>query len=132
MYATMRSGKARVAIRIPYDYARNLQLGRTASVLVLVDGSDSSVAGTTMDAANGVALEQSLARIPGLTSPPIEVRPSVLYNPSTRSANFFVPGLIAVLLADDDHPADRAEPGARARARHAGAVEDDAHRSRWG
>jgi ABC-2 type transport system permease protein len=29
---------------------------------------------------------------------PIEVRPSVLYNPATRSANFFVPGLIAVLL----------------------------------
>jgi ABC-2 type transport system permease protein len=98
MYATMRSGKARVAIRIPYDYARNLQLGRTASVLVLVDGSDSSVAGTTIDAATGVALEQSLARIPGLLSPAIEVRPSVLYNPSTRSANFFVPGLIAVLL----------------------------------
>ena len=98
MYDTMRSGKARVAIRIPYDYARNLQLGRTASVLVLVDGSDSSVAGTTVDAANGVALEQSLARIPGLISPAIEVRPSVLYNPSTRSANFFVPGLIAILL----------------------------------
>jgi ABC-2 type transport system permease protein len=29
---------------------------------------------------------------------PIEVRPSVLYNPATRSANFFVPGLIAILL----------------------------------
>jgi len=98
MYDTMRAGKARVAIRIPYDYARNLQLGRTASVLVLVDGSDSSVAGTTMDAANGVALEQSLARIPGLLAPAIEVRPSVLYNPATRSANFFVPGLIAILL----------------------------------
>jgi ABC-2 type transport system permease protein len=29
---------------------------------------------------------------------PIEVRPSVLYNPATRAANFFVPGLIAILL----------------------------------
>ena len=27
-----------------------------------------------------------------------EVRPSVLYNPSTRSANFFIPGLVAILL----------------------------------
>jgi ABC-2 type transport system permease protein len=98
MYATMRSGKARVAIRIPYDYARSLQRGTTASVLVLVDGSDSSVAGIAVDASTGVALEQSLARIPGLASPAIEVRPSVLYNPSTRSANFFIPGLIAILL----------------------------------
>ncbi len=98
MYATMRSGRARVAIRIPTDYARNLQQGRTASVLVLVDGSDSSVAGIAVDASTGVALEESLSRIPGLTAPAIEVRPSVLYNPATRSANFFIPGLIAVLL----------------------------------
>lgn len=98
MYATMRSGKAQVAIRIPYDYARSLQGGTTASVLVLVDGSDSSIAGIAVDASTGVALEQSLARIPGLTSPAIDVRPSVLYNPSTRSANFFIPGLIAILL----------------------------------
>jgi ABC-2 type transport system permease protein len=98
MYAAMRSGRARVAIRIPFDYARNLQRGTTASVLVLVDGSDSSVAGTTVDASTGVALEQSLARITGLTAQPIEVRPSVLYNPATRSANFFIPGLIAILL----------------------------------
>ena len=98
MYATMRSGRAQVAIRIPYDYARNLQLGRSATVLVLVDGSDSSIAGIAVDASTGVALEQSLARIPGLTTQPIEVRPSVLYNPATRSANFFIPGLIAILL----------------------------------
>jgi ABC-2 type transport system permease protein len=98
MYATMRSGRAQVAIRIPYDYARNLQLGRSATVLVLVDGSDSSIAGIAVDASTGVALEQSLARIPGLTAQPIEVRPSVLYNPATRSANFFIPGLIAILL----------------------------------
>ena len=102
MYRTMRSGRAQVAIRIPSDYARNLQLGRSATVLVLVDGSDSSIAGIAVDASTGVALEksiaQSLARVPGLTSQPIEVRPSVLYNPATRSANFFIPGLIAILL----------------------------------
>ena len=56
MYATMRSGRAQVAIRIPYDYARNLQLGRSATVLVLVDGSDSSIAGIAVDASTGVAL----------------------------------------------------------------------------
>jgi ABC-2 type transport system permease protein len=101
LYSAMRAGKARVAIRIPYDYARRLQDGTTASVLVLIDGSDSTVAGQAVNASTGVALEQSLARIvntAGPTAMPIEVRPSVLYNPSTRSANFFVPGLIAILL----------------------------------
>ena len=98
LYGMMRAGKARVGVKIPYDYARRLQSGSTATVLVLVDGSDSSIAGEAVNASTGVALEQSLARVMAGAGMPIEVRPSVLYNPSTRSANFFVPGLIAVLL----------------------------------
>ncbi len=65
LYAAMRSGRARVGIRIPYDYARRLQDGTTASVLVLVDGSESSAAGQAVSAATGVALEQSLERLVG-------------------------------------------------------------------
>ena len=48
MYEAIRGGKARVGIRIPYDYARRLEDGTSATVLVLVDGSDSSVAGQAM------------------------------------------------------------------------------------
>lgn len=98
MYEAIRAGKARVGIRIPYDYARRLQDGTTATVLVLVDGSDSSVAGQAMSTSTGVALKESLVRVLPNGTMPIEVRPSVLYNPATRSANFFVPGLIAILL----------------------------------
>lgn len=94
----IRAGRAQVGIRIPFDYARHLEDGTTASVLVLVDGSDSTVAGQTMSASTGVALEQSLQQVLPQGQLPIEVRPSVLYNPATRSANFFVPGLIAILL----------------------------------
>jgi len=98
MYDAVRSGKARVGIRIPYDYARRLQQGSTATVLVLVDGSDSTVAGQAVSTSTGVTLRESLVRaLPG-GNMPIEVRPSVLYNPATRSANFFVPGLVAILL----------------------------------
>ena len=98
MYESIKSGKARVAIRIPYDYARHIDEGTTASVQVLVDGSDSAVAGQAVNTATGVALEQSLARVLPTGKMPIEVRPSMLYNPAMRSANFFVPGLIAILL----------------------------------
>lgn len=98
LYSTLREGKARVGIKIPYDYARRLQNGTTASVLVLVDGSDSTIAVQAVSTATGVALEQSLIRLVGSAPMPIEMRPSVLYNPAMRSANFFVPGLIAILL----------------------------------
>ncbi len=89
LYAAMRKGKVRVAFKIPYDYARRLQDGTTASVLVLIDGSDSTVAGQAVNASTGVALEQSMSRLLGNTRMPIEVRPSVLYNPATRSAKKF-------------------------------------------
>jgi ABC-2 type transport system permease protein len=98
MYEAIRAGRARAGIRIPYDYARRLQDGTTATVLVLVDGSDSSVAGQAISTSTGVALKESLVRVLPNGTMPIEVRPSVMYNPATRSANFFVPGLIAILL----------------------------------
>lgn len=98
LYDAIRAGRDRVGIRIPYDYARRLQEGDTASVLVLVDGSDSTVAGQAVSTATGIALKESLVRVLPSGNLPIDVRPSVLYNPATRSANFFVPGLIAILL----------------------------------
>lgn len=98
LYETIRSGKARIGIKIPYDYARRLQDGTTATVLVLVDGSDSTIAGQAVSVSTGVALQQSVSRLMNTVATPIEVRPQVLYNPATRSANFFVPGLIAILL----------------------------------
>lgn len=98
MYEAIRSGKASVALRIPYDYARNLQAGRPASVQMLVDGSDSSIAGEAVNGSTGVVLERSLEIAIPDGKLPIDLRPSVLYNPAMRSANFFVPGLTAVLL----------------------------------
>src|SRR5205823_6223428 len=38
------AGQARVGIKIPPDFSRNIEARRTASILVLVDGSESSVA----------------------------------------------------------------------------------------
>jgi ABC-2 type transport system permease protein len=98
LYAAIRGGRARAGIRIPYDYARRLEDGSQATVLVLVDGSDSSVAGQAVSTSTGVAMKESLVRVLPDGTLPIDVRPSVLYNPATRSANFFVPGLIAILL----------------------------------
>lgn len=98
MYEAIRAGRARAGIRIPYDYARRLEDGSQATVLVLVDGSDSSVAGQAVSTSTGVAMKESLVRVLPDGTLPIEVRPSVLYDPATRSANFFVPGLIAILL----------------------------------
>lgn len=99
MTEEMVSGRARVGIKIPVDFDRQLQRGETAQVMVMVDGSDSSTAGTAVNVASAIGLEQSLRNVLGQDRGlPIEVRPKVMFNPDSRSPNFFLPGLIAVLM----------------------------------
>lgn len=92
------AGRARVGIKIPVDFARNLLDGNTAQVLVAVDGSDSSVAGQAVNVASQIGLDESLRRLkPEGAAIPLEMRPKLLFNPDSRSPNFFLPGLLAVL-----------------------------------
>jgi ABC transporter DrrB family efflux protein len=100
------TGSVKVGIQIPPDYSDRLLANRQATVLVLIDGSDSSIATQSLQAASQVGLTESLARLStGLEGSgsrtsqlPIEIRPKMLFNPDSRSANFMVPGLIAVIL----------------------------------
>jgi ABC-2 type transport system permease protein len=95
----MVAGKAKVGVKIPYDFDRELLRGGTAQVMVLVDGSDSSVAGQTMNVAQTIGLDESLRRmLPPGSKPPVDIRPKVMFNPDSRSPNFFLPGLMTVLL----------------------------------
>src|SRR5262245_9056318 len=91
------AGIARVAIAIPENFSRRLEGGQTGEVLVLVDGSESSIAGEAVNVSNAIALRESLEKILGNRPLPIETRPEVLFNPDTRSANFFIPGLMVVM-----------------------------------
>ena len=91
------AGSAHVGIKIPEDYSRRLAAGQTAQVLVLVDGSESSVASTALNVSGAIALQESLKRVLAEKPLPIEVRSRVLFNPDTRTANFFIPGLMVFL-----------------------------------
>ncbi len=83
----IRSGKARVAIIIPPDFARLSAAGKTAPVRVLIDGTDSIV-----------ATSARLAFTPSQSNSVVESRIDVLFNPDLRTATFMIPGLIAVIL----------------------------------
>ena len=93
------SGDARVGIKIPVDYSDRLLHGQSAQVLVLIDGSDSSVAGIAINVTNSIGLDESLHRVlPAGASFAVDMRPELLFNPDSRSPNFFLPGLTAILL----------------------------------
>ena len=80
------AGRARVGIKIPENYSRRMQAGQTGQVLILVDGSESSVAAEAVNVGNAIALSESLDRLLQGRSMPVEARPRVLFNPDTRSA----------------------------------------------
>ena len=101
MASEIRKGRAYVGLQIPPHFTRDLRAGHPAQVQMLIDGSNSTTALQALNTALGVALTQSLEvmmRDSGRHTVPVEIRPQMLYNPTMRSPNFFVPGVIGVVL----------------------------------
>src|SRR6185312_16567764 len=99
--AAVRQGKAYVGIDIPPDFTRNLHAGRSARLQVIIDGSNSTIASSGLNTAIGITFRESILQLLGKTGGsdvPVEVRPQILYNPAMRSPNFFVPGVIGLVL----------------------------------
>ena len=97
----IRKGRAYVGLQIPPHFTRDLRAGYPAQVQMLIDGSNSTTALQALNTAVALALSQSVERMmreSGRVHVPIEVRPQMLYNPTMRSPNFFVPGVIGVVL----------------------------------
>jgi ABC-2 type transport system permease protein len=101
------SGKASVGIIIPPDYSTNLAIGKTADVLVLLDGADPTVAGSILSAAALVgqahgadvrSRQMALQGQVGSGGTPVDVRTRVLYNPDLLGSYNIVPGLVAMIL----------------------------------
>ncbi|MCJ7664534.1 MAG: ABC transporter permease [Desulfobacterales bacterium] len=100
-------GDAQVILVIPEDFSRDLHRGRIADLQMIVEGTDSIVAsnavsyGSMIIAAHFQKLAKPPPAIATTTSRRIpQVRPEtrVWFNPDLKSRNFFVPGVIALLL----------------------------------
>jgi ABC-type multidrug transport system permease subunit len=95
--AAIVAGRVRVGFDVPENFTADLVAGRRPAVGVLVDGSDSAIAQVAYGAAGAFA-GIPLRDVTDPAQPAFEVRPRVLFNPSMRSADFFVPGLIGLVM----------------------------------
>ena len=102
------SGRASIAIVIPWGYAGNLQQGHTAVVQALVDGTDANTGtvavgylGKIVQARGGKAFRTRLSRIGLAAAAQGGVNPSVQiwYNPGLESSRFMVPGVMCTVVA---------------------------------
>jgi ABC-2 type transport system permease protein len=101
------NGKAAMAFVVPRGFGDELAGGRTASVMVIADGSESQSATIGVNYATMIAgryaqriILERLERIKGAGPQPVLVNAEVRvwYNPELRSRNFMVPGVLGLIL----------------------------------
>jgi ABC-2 type transport system permease protein len=94
-------GRARMALLISPDFARNPGAGHTSQVGLLVDGSNSMTASVIL--AYTEALMQKAGTQSGssansvMSLSALSIRPRILFNPTQRSTDFLVPGILAII-----------------------------------
>jgi len=101
MSSQIRRGRAYAGLQIPPKFTENIRSGYSAQVQLLVDGSNSTTALQALNTALSVGLTQSiesLLRATGRHNVPIDIRPQMLYNPAMKSPNFYIPGVIGIVL----------------------------------
>jgi ABC-2 type transport system permease protein len=94
------SGKAGVGVVIPPDFHDLRAHNQPAKILVLIDGSDSTVSAGALAAINGIVAQNNLDILTrdARGGMPMSAQPIILFNPEGRTANYIIPGLVAILM----------------------------------
>ena len=93
------SDEAKVALVIPPNFGRDVQVRGKSQAQVLIDGSDNSTAGVVAGYLGGIQEAATKRLMVGQTAkPPVSLETRYLFNPELNSRWFTVPGLSAVVL----------------------------------
>lgn len=101
------SGEVIAAFQINSGFADDLRIGRQVPVQLIVDGTDSNTAGVALGYSSKIAADLAqdvlitrFTRVHGALKRPgqIELQSRAWFNENLESRNFFVPGVIAILV----------------------------------
>lgn len=103
--AALDAGRALLGLSIPRHFARDLGAGRQVQVQVMADGSDANTANIGLQYAAQITagyaetlLAGRFLRMGGRSVPVVAAQTRIWYNPDLRSANYMVPGVVAMIL----------------------------------
>lgn len=105
--AMINAAEASAILQINAGFSANLRAGKAAPVLLAVDGSDSNTARLTLNYSSVIAtaynsevvIEQAqrqLGHAPKVGE--VDLRPRAWFNENLESRNYYVPGVMAVLV----------------------------------
>lgn len=92
------SGKAQVAFIIPRGFAAGIEHSKPVTVQMFVDGSDAEVAQAAYGAAAGMQSALSSWADPMDADAALSIHTETLFNPSLRTPNFLVPGMVGLVI----------------------------------
>ena len=97
-------GEVAVILRIPPDFSGKIAAGTTAAVQIIVDGTDSNTAGVVLNYAGSIIRNDAIEILrkhtgsPGRETIGINLLTRAWFNDNLTSRNFYVPGVIAVIV----------------------------------
>jgi len=95
----LRGGRADAVLTIEPGLARATMAASPYQLGLVVDGADANLAAAATSYASIIVGRLNQGRLPGgIDLPGVAISARILYNPDLKSANFFVPGIIAILL----------------------------------
>lgn len=103
----IRSDAATLGLIIPKGFEQSIKAGKTAELMLALDGSDANVGMQAMQYAQRIIAARSqeltakrLGSMRGIIAKvsTVEPRIRVWYNPDLKSVNYMVPGLIGLIL----------------------------------
>ena len=100
-------GDVKMGLLIPWDFSKTIKAEKVVPVQILLDGTDSNTANIILGYVQAItrqySQEKTILKISrmGITnvSLPIDGRPRVWFNEELESKNYFVPGLVAVIIS---------------------------------
>jgi len=102
----INQGDVTLSIEIPTDFSRKLKKGDTATVQIVLDGTESNTALIALGYANQILSEFSTqvlirrlnrAGMTGFEEAGVELQHRIWFNPNFESRLFYVPGVIAAI-----------------------------------
>ncbi len=101
--SALDTARASVALVIDRDFGKNRRRNQPAHALLIVNASDSTTSSQAMSIAAGIANTASMQQLAVQArwrqrDLPVDLRIRPWYNPDLRTANFIIPGLLAIIL----------------------------------
>jgi ABC-2 type transport system permease protein len=101
--SALDSARASVALVIDREFGKDRRRGEPAHALLIVNASDSTTSTQAMSIAAGIANTASIQQLAVQArwrqrELPVDLRVRPWYNPDLRTANFIIPGLLAIIL----------------------------------